>query len=150
MKGEWIANSDAALSKMLGDLRELWREHKYLRVTAKAGVARSHKQNAILHVWYTQLAMEDRQEDMRGHIRNCKLQHGVPLLCAEDSDYRDMCRRSLFILPHESQLEVMDFWPVTRLMTKAQETKYLDSLRDYYGPRGIKLEFPESQPARRN
>jgi len=139
---EWIANSETALHKMLGDMRELWQQHKYLRVSAKAGSARSLPQNAIQHVWYTQMAMEDRQEDVRGHIRYCKWTHGVPILCADDPEYRAMCRRLLGPLDYECRLEAMDHFPVTRLMTKAQETSYLEAVQRDYGRRGVLLEFP--------
>ena len=139
---EWIANSEPGLHKLLGDLRELWREHKYLRVSAKLGKARSLPQNAIQHVWYTQMAMEDRQDDMRGHIRYCKWTHGVPILCAADPDYRAMCRRLLGPLDYECRLEAMDHFPVTRLMTKEQESAYLESVQKDYGRRGVQLEFP--------
>lgn len=146
---EWIANSEPALHKMLGDLRELWRQHKFLRVAAKTGKARSLPQNAIQHAWYTQMAMEDRSDDAQGHIRYCKLRHGVPILCADDPEYREQCRRLLGPLTHEARLEAMDFFPVTRLMTKAQESRYLEAVRtDYLSNRGIQLEFPETTDAR--
>lgn len=140
---EWIANSEDSLSKALGDLRELWRQHKYLRVKATSGKTRSLPQNAIQHVWYTQMAMEDRQEDMRGHIRYCKYTHGIPILCAEDPDYRAMCGRLLRPLNHECRLEAMDHFPVTRLMTKEQESRYLESVQADYQRRGIHLQWPE-------
>lgn len=144
---EWIANSEPALQKMLGDLRELWREHKYLRVTAKAGKARSLPQNALQHAWYTQMAMEDRQEDLQGHTRYCKYTHGVPILCAADPDYRAMCSRLLGPLPYEHRLEAMDHFPVTRLFTKAQESAYLEAVRNDYQRRGVFLEFPDERRA---
>lgn len=142
---EWIANSEESLSRMVGDLKELWRQHKFLRVKATSGKARSIPQNAIQHVWYTQMAMEDRQEDMRGHIRYCKYTHGLPILCADDPDYRAMCGRLLKPLPHEYRLEAMDHFPVTRLMTKEQESKYLEAVQTDYARRGVNLQFPDDR-----
>lgn len=144
---EWIANSEPALHKMIGDLRELWRSNRYLKVKATVGKARSIPQNAIQHVWYTQMAMEDRSDDERGHIRFCKLTYGVPILCAEDPDYREFCRRLLGPLPYESRLEAMDHFPVTRLMTKKQESKYLDDVQKGYFARGVQLTFPDKSAA---
>ena len=140
---DWIANSEPALHKMLGDLRELWGQHKYLRVSAKVGKARSLRQNALQAAWYTQMAVEDRQMSQQEHIRYCKFTHGIPILCAEDSEYQAMCRRLLGPLDYECRLEAMDHWPVTRLMTKAQESAYLERMQADYGRRGIRLEFPE-------
>lgn len=144
---EWIINSETALQKAIGDLREAWKRDRWLQVKAKVGKTRSIPQNAIQHAWYTQMALEDRQDDIRGHTRYCKLTHGVPILCAADPDYRAMCRRLLGPLPYESRLEAMDHFPVTRLFTKAQESAYLDALQKDYRRRGVFLEFPE--PLRR-
>lgn len=139
---EWIANSEQSLSKLIGDIRELWKQHHYLKVNATAGSKRTIPQNAILHTWYTQLALEDRQLDKRGHVRFCKYHYGVPILCVDDPDYRSQCDRILFQLPYESALELMDHWPVTRLMTKAQESQYLQDIQAGYANR-VKLEFPQ-------
>jgi hypothetical protein len=145
---EWIINSETALQKAIGDLREAWRRDRWLQVKARIGKTRSIPQNAIQHAWYTQMALEDRQEDLRGHTRYCKLTHGIPILCAADPDYRAMCNRLLGPLPYESRLEAMDHFPVTRLFTKAQESAYLAALQADYGRRGVRLEFPEPSARR--
>ena len=140
---EWIANSEPALHKMIGDLRQLWAENKYLRVTAKVGKARSIPQNAIQHAWYTQMAMEDRSMSQVEHVRFCKYTYGIPILCAAEPDYREKCRRLLGPLDYECRMEAMDHWPVTRLMTKRQESEYLEAVRNGYERKGVRLEFPE-------
>lgn len=144
---EWIVSSEPSLLQMLGDMRELWREHKFLRVSAKAGKARSIPQNSLQHAWYTQMAMQDRQHDVRGHTRYCKWTHGIPILCADDPEYRAQCRRILGPLSYEARLECMDFYPVTRLFTKAQESAYLEAVKADYERRGIVLEFPLERAA---
>lgn len=140
---EWIVNSESALHKLLGDLREEFRQHKFLRVKATVGKARSLPQNAIMHAWYTQMAIEDRQHSQQEHIRYCKWHHGVPILCADDPEYRALCRTLLGPLDYESRLIAMDHYPVTRLMTKAQESGYLEAMQADYGKRGIHLSFPD-------
>lgn len=139
---EWIANSEPALHKMLGDLREQFRQHKYLRVTARTGRNRTLPQNAIMHAWYTQMAVEDRQHSLQEHIRYCKYTHGIPILCAADPEYRALCRTCLGPLNYEARLIAMDHWPVTRLMTKTQESTYLEAMQSDYARRGVILEFP--------
>ena len=62
----------------LGEVREQYRLHKRVKVKVTAG-KRSLPQNDISHAWYEQMALEDRQEDARGHRRYCKLHHGVPI-----------------------------------------------------------------------
>lgn len=140
---EWIVNSEPALHKLLGDLREQFRQHKFLRVKATAGKARSLPQNAIQHAWYTQMALEDRQLSLQEHVRYCKWTHGVPILCADDPDYRALCRTLLGPLDYEARLVAMDHFPVTRLFNKEQESTYLERVQADYGRRGVQLNFPE-------
>lgn len=140
---EWIALTDASLEKALADLREQFRQHRYLRITSQAGRTRSLSQNAIMHAWYTQMAVEDRQHSLQEHIRYCKWHHGVPILCADDPEYRALCRTLLGPLDYESRLIAMDHYPVTRLMTKAQESTYLEAMQRDYGRRGVTLSFPD-------
>lgn len=142
---EWVVCSEASLQQMLGDVRELWRDAKYLQVKVRKGRTRSIPQNAIQHAWYTQMALEDRQEDQRGHTRYCKLTHGVPVLCADDPEYRASCRRMLGPLSYESRFEAMDWFPVTRFFTKEQESKYLEAVQSDYRKRGVHLEFPQER-----
>lgn len=139
---EWIANSEPSLSKMLGDLRQLWGQSKYLIVSARAGKTRSIPQNAIQHAWYTQMALEDRSLSQIEHVRFCKYTYGIPILCADEPEYREKCRRLLGPLDYECRMEAMDHWPVTRLMTKAQESSYLEAVQSGYAKRGVNLEFP--------
>lgn len=141
---EWIVNSEPALHKLLGDLREEFRQHRFLRVKAASGKKRSIPQNAIMHAWYTQMAVEDRQHSLQEHIRYCKWHHGVPILCADDPEYRALCRTLLGPLDYPSRLVAMDHYPVTRLMTKAQESAYLEALQADYGRRGVLLSFPDN------
>lgn len=139
---EWIVNSEPALHKLLGDLREQFRQHKYLKVKATNGKRRTLDQNALMHAWYTQMALEDRQHSQQEHARYCKWTHGVPILCLDDPEYRELCRTCLGPLGYEARLIAMDHWPVTRLMTKDQESAYLKALQDDYERRGVILEFP--------
>jgi hypothetical protein len=142
---EFIANSETALQSSIGEIRELWRVHKYLRIDVRAGKDRSIDQNSISHAWYAQMAREDRQHDAKEHRRFCKLHYGVPILRAEDAEFRakyDALVRDRFT--YDEKLELMDWFPVTSLMTKPQFSKYLEDVRDQYAKRGIHLEFPQA------
>lgn len=139
---DFVVNSEPALQSFIGDVRELWRSAKWLQIAVKVGTKRSLDQNALLHVWYQQMAREDRQEDERGHTRYCKLHHGIPILRSEDAEFKAFYDKALLGLTYEDKLGAMDFMPVTRLMTKAQLSRYLQDVRDDYQRRGIHLEFP--------
>lgn len=136
-------NSAEGLQSFIGDLRTLWDKHKFLRVSIKTGKDRSLPQNAITHAWYEQLARELREDDALGWKSYCKLHHGVPILRAEDEDFRVAYDQVIKPLAYEQKLAAMKFWPVTSLMTKDQLSKYAEAMQADFLRRGVRLEFPE-------
>ena len=140
----WTVNSESALQAFIGDMRDLFKQHKFVKVSAKIGKARSLDQNAISHCWYEQLARELKEDDALGWKSYCKLHHGVPILRAEDEQFRDFYDRTIRVtLAYDQKLDAMKFLPVTSLMTKPQLSKYLEAVRDDFLKRGVMLEFPE-------
>lgn len=142
-----IVNSDPALQTAIGELREQYQKHRFVRVALKPGKARSLNQNDISHAWYQQMAREDRQDDELGHKSYCKLHHGVPILRAEDAEFRAFYDGALKGLSYEQKREAMKYMPVTSLMTKPQLSKYLDEVQKDYARRGIFLQFPKAAAA---
>jgi hypothetical protein len=141
-----VVNSEPSLQSLLGLLRAEWATHKYLRVTVKTGKARSMNQNDIAHVWFEQLARELKDHDALGWKCYCKLHHGVPILRAEDADFREMYDGALKGLRYEQKLMVMRSLPVTSLMTKAQLSAFLEAVqKDFFDNHGVTLEFPEGE-----
>jgi hypothetical protein len=138
-----VINSAESLSRFIGDVRELWAQAKFLRVNVKTGKARSIPQNAISHAWYEQIARELREDDALGWKCYCKLHHGVPILRAEDAEFREAYDSVIRPLSYENKREAMKFWPVTSLMTKEQLSKYAEAVQDDFRRRGVVLEFPK-------
>ena len=139
-----VINSDTSLQSAIGVLRELYQSHRFVKVSAKTGKARSLDQNAISHAWYEQLARELREDDALGWKAYCKLHFGVPILRAEDDEYREAYDSSIKVgFTYEQKLAAMKFWPVTSLMTKPQLSKYLEAMQAEFSKRGVRLEFPE-------
>ena len=141
----WTANSESALQSMIGDLRELFAAHKFLKVSAKTGKARSLDQNAISHAWYEQLARELREDDALGWKCYCKLHHGVPILRAEDAEFREFYDQSIKWLTYEKKLAAMKILPVTSLMTQEQLSAYLEAVQADFRAKGVRLEFPKEE-----
>ena len=135
-----IANSQESLQRALGDIREEWARHKYLRIDVKAGRSRTIDQNSLTHAWYEQLSRELREDDARGWKRYCKLTHGVPILLAEDADFRNALGSSFTAMSYEQRLQAMDFVPVTSIMTRNQLGRYADSVSAEFAKRGVFLE----------
>lgn len=103
---------------------------------------RSDQQNNISHAWYEQLAKELREDDALGWKCYCKLHHGVPILRAEDSEYREIYDATIKGMSYAKKLMVMTQWPVTSVMTKSQLSAYLEAVQADFLTRGVKLEFP--------
>jgi hypothetical protein len=139
----WTLNSETSLQSTLGEIRELWKANKWLKVTAKTGKPRSSDQNSISHAWYEQLARELPEDDTSGWKSYCKLHIGVPLLRAEDGQFREFYDAAVKGLKYEQKLAAMKFVPVTSLMTKGQLSKYLEAMQMEFVGRGVQLEFPQ-------
>lgn len=138
-------NSETTLQTAIGEIRELWRERKYLTLTARAGKGRSLDQNAISHAWYEQVARELREDDARGVKRFCKLHFGVPILRAEDDEFREAYDGSILrTLSYEQKLVAMDMLPVTSRMTTSQLSRYMEDVRAHFAGQ-VALEFPMEQ-----
>ena len=138
-------NSETTLQSAIGELRTMFRERKYLTLTVKGGKGRSLDQNAISHAWYEQVARELREDDARGVKRYCKLHFGVPLLRAEDDEFREAYDGSILrTLSYEQKLLAMDMLPVTSRMTTAQLSRYMEDVQGHYAGK-VDLQFPMEQ-----
>lgn len=138
-----IINSDVSMQTVIGELREMYGRHRYLKISVKAGKARSLDQNAISHAWYEQLARELREDDALGWKSYCKLHHGVPILRAEDEEFKSFYDASIKGMDYERKLLAMKYLPVSSLMTKPQLSAYLEAIQADFMRRGVRLSFPE-------
>jgi len=104
---------------------------------------RSMPQNDISHAWYAEAAKTLRDDTANGIRAYCKLHYGIPILRADDAEFKEKYDRIIRDMPYAQKLELMaepfDF-PVTRLMNKAQMKTYLDSVYVYLTGRGVMLE----------
>jgi hypothetical protein len=113
-------------------------------VVTIAPPGRSLDQNALSHVWYEQLAQELKEDTALGWKAYCKLHHGVPILRAEEPDFREFYDGAVKWMPYERKLEAMKFLPVTSLMNKQQLSQYLEAVKNDFAGRHhpVLLEFP--------
>lgn len=137
----FVINSAESLQRALGDLRDMFMQHKFLRLSVKAGKDRSMPQNAITHAWYSQIARELREDDETGWKSYCKLHHGVPIMRTDD-EFRGSYDAVIKPLSYEQKLIAMKCWPVTSLMTKEQLSRYAEAVQLDFRARGVLLEFP--------
>ncbi|WP_043767539.1 hypothetical protein [Algiphilus aromaticivorans] len=145
---ETIVNSEPSLQKLLGTMREAWKQHRYLKVQWKEGKKRSLDQNALTHVWYAQIARELGDCTAEEVRCQCKLELGVPILRTDDEDFRQRYDRLVKgRFSHEEKLDLMRWFPVTSLMTKPQLSQYLQEVYDRYRRQGVGLEWPQDEEA---
>jgi len=138
-----IVSSENSLQSLIGTLRDEFKSHHYLKVNIKSGKDRSTDQNSISHAWYEQLARELKDEDALGWKSFCKLNFGVPILRAEDAEFRAVYDEAIKPLSYEKKIKVMAYFPVTSIMTKSQLSKYLETMRTHFIGANVLLEFPE-------
>lgn len=105
---------------------------------------RTLAQNAGTHVLYEIIAAALPQDDAAGWKAHCKLHFGVPILRAEDPDFRAAYDAAVKPLMYEQKLAVMRYWPVTSLMDKSQINRYIAALQDDFARRGVVLELTEA------
>ena len=106
------------------------------------GADRSLDQNALQFKW-AQEASEQRGDMTIEEVRcEWKLIYGVPILRAENDDFRAVYDEAIKPLSYERKLNAMRFIPVTSEMTVKQMTAYLDTIQRECAEQGIRLTDP--------
>lgn len=130
--------SDLALA--FAEARALVEQRKEVAVTVKEHSNRSLDQNALFHEWMLQAAMINPQHDAAGWKAHCKLHHGVPILRAEDADFRAVYDAGIKHLTYEQKIATMAYLPVTSIMTRPQMSRFMDAVKSELANEGIFLQ----------
>lgn len=119
-------------------------DNKIYKVALKETNKRSIPQNDISHAWYDLISRFLGDRTPLEAKCESKAWCGVPILLAEDQDYREQYEsmiKSRFTV--EEKLKIMEWYPVTSVMEKDQFSQYLESMREYWGRIGVQLFYPE-------
>lgn len=114
--------------------------------TISKGDRRSLAQNRLQRMLCNEISSQwegHSPEEVRGY---CKLHYGIPLLRAENEVFREKYDRLLKRMTYEDKLEIMQEpidVPVTRIMTREQKTRYLDTIYQEFTKKGFILTRPE-------
>lgn len=101
---------------------------------------RSLDQNALVNIWYRDIADQLGDRTALEARNECKLRHGVPILREQSEQFRRVYDRCIKPLPYEEKLEAMVLVNVSSIMTKAQMTKYMGEIEhDYERGQGVIL-----------
>lgn len=129
-------NTEAARQKLLRFVQNVTLDRDLEFRWRKWHRDRTLEQNALSHVVYK---IAGEQLNMTPEEVRCemKLRYGVPILRAADPDYCAAYDKAIKPHPYETKLEMMRFWPVTRLMTSPQMTEYVDTIQRELAMRGV-------------
>ena len=117
-----------------------------LTINIKKGKDRSVEQNRLQRMWINEAVeqlQDERAEQKRAY---CKLHFAVPLLRAEDEEFRQVYDEVIRPLSYEQKLKTMMIpidLPVSRRMKSGQMKRYLDDIYDHFTSLGVKLTDPD-------
>lgn len=134
-------NSKAALDDFVKEVVEAWNTHHYVRGSWRIGKDRSLDQNSASHCWYQEIADTLKENSAHEVKQFCKLHFGVPILRAENEEFRDVYDRAIKdTLTYEQKLKAMDFIDVTSIMSTDQMGRYMVDMQTHYWEQyGLKL-----------
>jgi hypothetical protein len=138
-------NSATKLSEAITKLSAMYRDKKFVVVSLRPGKDRTLDQNALWFSLYERIAQMTQIGDVEEARKYCKLHVGVPIMRAEDEEFRASWNRVLLNLPYETKLELMgacplfgpDGFPVTRLFNRAQGIAYTDRIVAEFSGKGV-------------
>lgn len=142
-KREFPVTDGFMFSAAVEYMHDLFNNRQQFTVTVSEGRKRSLDQNAISHAWYAEIARQHAEFTPKEAKRYCKLHLGVPILRAEDPDFRRIYDQAIKPLDYADKLIAMEILGVTSLMTTKQFSEYLEHVqKDIADNFGIVLSFP--------
>jgi hypothetical protein len=138
-----VINSAGSLAKAKAELEQQWLAHRFLKMSLRTGKDRSLNQNDLSHLWYEQISRTLKEDTPEGVKNECKWRFGVPILMAQDPEFRQVFGNVLRNMSYENAIKAMSYIPVTSIMTVPQMRQYMKDMQDDYGRRGMILESKE-------
>lgn len=108
----------------------------------KAGADRSLDQNALHWKWAGEVAAQLGDRTADDVQRRWKLEIGVPILRAEDDEFRAFYDVALKPRTYEQKLAAMRYVPVTSIMSVPQMSQFMDAVFRECQEQGIVLTVP--------
>lgn len=115
-----------------------------MTVSVIQGAKRTLAQNSTIHMWFADIASQtgDMPDEVKAH---CNATYGVPILRRDDLEWQEAVWPVLEPLSYEGLRKFIRYAdvPITRGMTSAQLTEYMDQMRRDYSAADIVLRDPE-------
>tara|TARA_R110000824_G_scaffold39383_1_gene119210 strand:+ start:1170 stop:1601 length:432 start_codon:yes stop_codon:yes gene_type:complete len=113
--------------------------------TVADGRKRSLDQNKLQWTWAKEISEQRGDEAPDYYQRYNKLHYGVPILRAENEDYREDYDFVIKPLTYEQKMKAMKFYTVSSVMKTKQFSQYLDEIYRFWSGEGIQLTQPEQK-----
>jgi hypothetical protein len=142
-----LINSNESLAQAVGTIKTMYSKHKYLRLDVKTGRDRTLSQNDLFHAWVQQLTDQGGEHTFAGYRNFCRLHFFVPILRAENDEFRAVYDKCLKGLPYDTKLEAMSLVSgLSSICTTEQFSKALEQMQKHFATLAtdcVFLEFPE-------
>ena len=112
-------------------------------VVLKDGRGRSYDQNKLQFLWAAEAAAHRQDMTAREVQLEWKVLFAAPILMQEDGKFADLWSWADCHLTYDKKLELMDYIPVTSLLSMKGFARYLDDILRYHAEQGIQLTVPE-------
>ncbi|MEW5251547.1 hypothetical protein [Microbulbifer discodermiae] len=137
MPKQFQVNSQASLQGFFNHCERLFSDHKVVRFFWRLGKDRSLDQNRMCFELYQRIGRSLYGDDSAHARAECKLTIGVPILREEDEKFRESYDKIIKPVAYQDKLDLMEWFPVTRLMTVKQCQRYIDTVFDRYTLKGV-------------
>ena len=136
----------------LDDLNILLSNRKMpMTISVVYGEDRSRSQNSLMWLWATEVATQLGDREAADVQAEWKLEIGVPILRADDPDFRAAYDKAVRPLPYADKIKIMKhFFPVTSLMRVRQMCRFLDQVERQCLGMGLRLTQPSDDLAAYN
>ncbi len=136
----------------LDDLNILLSNRKMpMTISVVYGEDRSRSQNSLMWLWATEVATQLGDREAADVQAEWKMEIGVPILRADDPDFRAAYDKAVRPLPYADKIKIMKhFFPVTSLMKVRQMCRFLDQVERQCLGMGLRLTQPPDDLASYN
>lgn len=119
-------------------------------ISWQAGADRSHEQNALMWIWAGEVAEQLQDREAADVQAEWKLTIGIPILRADDQDFRESYDKTVRGLSYEDKIKIMrDLeFPVTRLMKVRQMCRFMNEVQRRSLEAGFQLTEPPEDLSR--
>ena len=94
-------------------------------------------------MWYREAAEQLKEYTPLEYRKICKLTLGIPILRGDDYEFQQRYDRILKPHTYEEKIEIMDWFPVTSVMSVKLKKEFLDAQYVYLTGLGARLTEPD-------